>query len=120
MNPSQGNLCDLKVAEQTDSSILKFSIEIDKYIAARDQLHLGEYRIGDQTVIRENNPITKRFIENRAAIVRAVVVGKGGFSSGFLVIFGERFDPVERVNSLLCSTECLRVDIGCIEQGPLF
>ena len=43
-----------RLAKQRDRAILELPVEIDQHVPTRDEMHLGEYVIGRQTVIGES------------------------------------------------------------------
>ena len=48
-----------RVLEQPERVILQAAIEVDEDVAARDEVHFGKHRVGDQAVVGEHHVATQ-------------------------------------------------------------
>src|SRR5690242_9423537 len=78
---------------------LKFLVEIDQDIAARDELHFSEDLICGQTVIREDHIAPQRLVQYCAAVRRHVVVRERALTSGVGVVPAETRDAVDTIDT---------------------
>src|ERR1700689_1340782 len=66
-----------RLVKQPDGSVLKLAVEVDKNIAARNQLHFRKHAVRRQAVVREDDVLPKGLVKHGPAVGRRVVVGKG-------------------------------------------
>src|SRR6185437_3924171 len=105
-----------RVAEQSERAILKFPVEIDEHVAAGDQLNLGEYAVGRETMVGKNDVVPQRLVEDDPTVSCRVVVGQRRRRTRFLVIGGEAGDPFDAVDAGGGSLQAVRVDIRRVDE----
>ncbi len=70
------SLAAQRIPEQADRPVLQVAVEIDEHIAAGHELHFGKYTVGGQAVIRKDDVLAQRLVENGPAVRGRVVIGQ--------------------------------------------
>jgi hypothetical protein len=106
-------------AKEPDHSILKYAIEVNEYIAASHEHHLGESGIRHEAMIREEDVFLEALAEDRTPVGSRVVVGKRSLPAGEEVVLTEAAHAIEVIGAGLGGTQAVGVDVSRVHERSI-